>query len=136
MFRSLGRLTLNLLGGLDTVAMEDTAAQTIIRLGIGNDTVVVGIVPLINDPGNKTLEFTLGVPIADIDNLTNGNSHDVTIYGGTDDDQFEVNHNAAKLYLSGEAGDDTFIINTFLVLDGRVHPGHRKPRDTVWWKRQ
>ncbi len=96
--------------------MEDTAAQTIIRLGIGNDTVVVGIVPLINDPGNKTLEFTLGVPIADIDNLTNGNSHDVTIYGGTDDDQFEVNHNAAKLYLSGEAGDDTFIINTFLVL--------------------
>ena len=115
-FRNLGRLTLNLLGGLDTVAMEDTAAQTIIRLGIGNDTVVVGIVPLINDPGNKTLEFTLGVPIADIDNLTNGNSHKVTIYGGTDDDQFEVNHNAAKLYLSGEAGDDTFIINTFLVL--------------------
>jgi hypothetical protein len=115
-FRNISRVTVNTLGGDDAIIMENTAAPPVIRMGVGDDTIVVGIVPQINDPGNVTLEYPLGIPIADTLNMTNGNSHVVTVYGGDGDDEFEVNHNAAKLFLSGENGDDTFIINTFLVL--------------------
>jgi len=85
-------------------------------LGTQNDLIIVGFVAQINDPENITTDYPLGIPIVDLKNLSKGNSHVTTVYGGTEDDQFEVNHNSAKLYLSGEAGDDTFVVNTFLVL--------------------
>ena len=36
--------------------------------------------------------------------------------GDGQNDRFEVNHNRGKLYLHGGAGDDRFLLKTFLVL--------------------
>ena len=71
--------------------------MTIIDLGGGDDEIVVGTVPLIPDPGNRTLEFPDGVPVADTENMTNGNSAPLFVLGDGKNDRFEVNHNRAKL---------------------------------------
>ena len=95
---------------------NDTAAVTLIDMGGGDDEIVVGTVPLIPDPGNRTLEFPEGVPVADTQNMTNGNSRPLFVLGDGQNDRFEVNHNRGKLYLHGGAGDDRFLLKTFLVL--------------------
>ena len=41
----------------------------------------------------------LGVPMADTAHMTNGVSALMVVYGEAGDDTFEVNHNAAKLFL-------------------------------------
>ncbi|MDB4528193.1 hypothetical protein N9198_04925, partial [Akkermansiaceae bacterium] len=78
--------------------------------------ITIGTVPLIPDSGNRTLEFPEGVPVADVDNLTNGASNELYIYGQGENDRFEVNYNLAPLYLHGGSGDDRFLLKTFLVL--------------------
>ncbi len=77
----------------------------------------IGEVPQIPDRGNATFDSPYGVPIADLYHMTNGVSNVSYFYGGTGDDYFEVNHNVAELYLFGQEDDDTFVINTFLVLN-------------------
>ena len=77
---------------------------------------MVGTVPLIPDTGNRTLEFPDGVPVADTENMTNGNSATLFVLGDGQNDRFEVNHNRAKLFLHGGAGNDRFLLKTFLVL--------------------
>ena len=77
---------------------------------------IVGTVPLIPDPGNRTLEFPDGVPVADTENMTNGNSAPLFVLGEGNNDRFEVNHNRAALFLHGGAGNDRFLLKTFLVL--------------------
>ena len=109
-------LEVDTFGGNDNVLSNDTVAPTIINTGSGDDNIVVGTVPLIPDPGNRTLEFPNGVPVADTQNMTNGNSAPLFILGGTQNDNFEVDHNRAALFLSGGAGDDRFLLKTFLVL--------------------
>ncbi len=122
-FRNVERVTIKTLGGKDTLISDDTAVPMVVKLGDGDDTVVIGYVPQINDPGNKTPEYPeYGIPIADTENMTNGNSAVMTIYGEDGDDEFEVNHNIAKLYLHGGAHDDTFVINTFLTLADQENP--------------
>jgi len=121
-FRYVERVTVRTLGGDDILVSHDTSVATVIELGDGEDLVIVGTVPQINDPGNRTPEYLLGIPVADIENVTNGNTAVMTIYGGEDDDEFEVNHNMAQLFLHGGAGDDTFIINTFLTLKDSDDP--------------
>ena len=54
--------------------------------------------------------------MADVENMTNGNSAILFVLGGDQNDRFEVNHNRAKLYLHGNAGNDRFLLKTFLVL--------------------
>ena len=54
--------------------------------------------------------------MADVDNLTNGASNELYIYGQGENDRFEVNYNLAPLYLHGGSGDDRFLLKTFLVL--------------------
>ena len=90
--------------------------MTIINLGGGDDEIVVGTVPLVPDPGNRTLEFPDGVPVADTENMTNGNSAPLFVLGEGNNDRFEVNHNRAKLFLHGGSGNDRFLLKTFLVL--------------------
>jgi Ca2+-binding RTX toxin-like protein len=121
-FRNVERVTIMALGGMDTLISDDTAVPMVVNLGSGDDTVIIGSVPQINDPGNITLDYPLGIPIADTENMTNGNSAVMTIYGEDGDDEFEVNHNTAKLYLHGGADDDTFVINTFLTLADQNNP--------------
>ena len=55
-------------------------------------------------------------PVADLDNLTHGNSASLFVFGKGQNDRFEVNHNRAKLFLHGGSGDDRFLLKTFLVL--------------------
>ncbi len=103
-------------GGNDNVLSNDTAALTVVNFGSGNDNIQVGTVPLIPDPGNRTLEYPNGVPVANTSAMTNGNSNPLFVLGGTGNDNFEVDHNRATLYLHGGAGNNLFLLNTFLVL--------------------
>ena len=115
-FQGVQRLEVFLLGGNDNVLSNDTAVTTIVDLGSGDDSIVVGTVPLVPDPGNRSLEFPEGVPVADTKHMTNGNTAPMFALGGTQNDNFEVDHNRGMLYLAGDAGDDTFLLKTFLVL--------------------
>ncbi|HEY3484076.1 MAG TPA: hypothetical protein VGK49_01775, partial [Ilumatobacteraceae bacterium] len=78
--------------------------------------IVIGTVPLIPDPGNRTLEFPDGVPVVDTANMTNGNSAPLFVLGEGNNDRFEVNHNRGKLFLHGGSGNDRFLLRTFLVM--------------------
>ncbi len=115
-FRSVERLAINTFAGDDNILSNDTAVITIINMGSGEDEVVVGVVPMIPDTGNKTLEYPDGIPVADTENMTNGNSATLFVLGQSQNDRFEVNHNRARLYLHGGAGNDRFLLKTFLVL--------------------
>ena len=114
--RGIERLEIYTLGGDDHILSNDTAVTTVIDMGAGDDSLIVGTVPLIPDPGNRTLEYPNGVPVADTAHMTNGNTADLFVLGNTGDDYFEVDHNVGLLYLAGDAGDDTFLIQTFLEL--------------------
>ncbi|HTH04260.1 MAG TPA: hypothetical protein VL916_00265, partial [Ilumatobacteraceae bacterium] len=121
MYRGVELVQIDLLGGPDTVVSDDTATMTLINLGGGDDEIIIGTVPLIPDPGNRTLEFPDGVPVVDQANMTNGNSAALFVLGEGNNDRFEVNHNRAKLFLHGGSGNDRFLLKTFLVL--RENPG-------------
>ncbi|NBO94010.1 MAG: hypothetical protein EBV06_17140, partial [Planctomycetia bacterium] len=116
LYSNIERMTIRTMDGDDSVLVDDTSVTTVIELGRGDDAIVVATVPQIPDEGNKNLEYPDGVPVADTQNMTNGNSFVLYIFGGAQDDKFEVNHNTASLYLAGGDHDDTFIINTFLTL--------------------
>ena len=116
LYSSIERLTIRTQDGDDSVLSDDIAVVTVVELGRGDDSIVIGTVPQIPDEGNKNLEFPDGVPVADTENMTNGNSFTMYVFGQTQDDTFEVNHNVAELYLAGGDHDDTFIINTFIAL--------------------
>ena len=121
--RKVNRVNINTLGGDDFVYSDDTAVPVIVHMGLGEDTLTVGTVPQVPDPDNRTIEFPEGVPIADTRNMTNGVSAVMVVYGEDGNDKFEVNHNAAKLFLHGGDGDDTFIINTFITLREQTPEG-------------
>ena len=116
LYSNIERMTIRTMDEDDRILVDDTAVTVVIEMGRGDDSIVIGTVPQIPDTGNKNLEFPDGVPVADTQNMTNGNSFDMYVFGGAQDDTFEVNHNTAALYLAGGDGDDTFIINTFLTL--------------------
>src|SRR5262249_50165399 len=104
-YRQMDRVTIRTLDGNDNVYVDDTAVATVIETGLGDDNITVGTVPQILDIGNKNLEYPDGVPVADKENMTKGNSADLYIFGLDGDDTFEVNHNSAKLFLHGGDGD-------------------------------
>ena len=115
-FRGVERAEVYTLGGGDRVLSNDTGAVTVVDLGGSDDEMVIGTVPLVPDTGNRTLEFPDGVPVADTQNMTNGNSHPLFVLGDGQNDRMEVNHNRAMLYLHGGDGNDRFLLKTFLVL--------------------
>ena len=65
--------------------------------------------------------------------MTNGNTAPLYVLGGTQNDYFEVDHNVGLLYLAGDAGDDTFLINTFLAAQAEPGPARRghEPDDAL-----
>ena len=115
-YRNVELVQIDLRAGNDNILNNDTAATTLINTGDGDDEIIVGTVPLEPDTANRTLEFPDGVPVADEDNITNGASNDLFIFGQGQNDRFEVNYNRAPLYLHGGSGDDRFVLKTFLVL--------------------
>src|SRR4029079_17168003 len=52
LYRGVELVQIDLLVWPDTVVSDDTATMTLINLGGGDDTIVIGTVPLIADPGN------------------------------------------------------------------------------------
>ena len=115
-YQQVERVSIYTLGGADQILSDDTTVTTVIETGGGDDHIVVGTVPLIPDTGNRTLEFPDGVPVADVDNMTNGNSAPLFILGQDQNDTFEINHNRAKVYAHGGNGDDRFLLKTFIAL--------------------
>ncbi|NMM32989.1 MAG: calcium-binding protein, partial [Phycicoccus sp.] len=109
-----GGVVVNGLGGDDTFAFDDTASTLVVNGNSGNDTFRFGqlYTSYVADP-----EF--GVPATDFfastrGLLTRGVSFSAAVYGGTGDDVFEVFRNVATLNLYGDAGDDTFVIRSFV----------------------
>ena len=115
-FMGVERLVVHMLGGQDKLLSIDTSIQTVVHTGDDADSIEVGQVQTIPDRGNADLYNPAGIPIVDKAHLSDGNSAFLYIYGGDGDDYFEVSHNAAKLFLYGEADNDTFVLHTFLVL--------------------
>ena len=108
--------------------------MTSIDLGGGDDELVVGTVPL--DPGH-------GQPHARVPRRRAGRRHGehderqlrarCSSLGDGQNDRFEVNHNRGKLTSHGGAGNDRFLLKTFLVLKrepGRPRRDH-EPRQPV-----
>ena len=52
--------------------------------------------------------------------LTDGVSYESYFFGGQGNDYFEVNHNAAEIWLYGEEGNDTFFLKAHLAKEGNV----------------
>jgi hypothetical protein len=115
-YQGMERVELFTLGGNDNILVNDTAVLTLIDMGSGDNNIVIGTVPLVPDPGNRTLEYPEGVPVADTERMTNGNSASLFVVAGSGNNFYRVNHNRAKLYLGGGGGDNTFQLMTFLVL--------------------
>ncbi|HNH35922.1 MAG TPA: calcium-binding protein, partial [Rhodocyclaceae bacterium] len=102
--------------GDDYFTVDDVAIGMDVYGDEGSDNFMVG----------RVLEEALvgGIPVAT--KISNGISVVSRFYGddGTDDtpaagyaygdDYFEVNHNVAEIWLYGDAGDDTFVINAHL----------------------
>jgi Ca2+-binding RTX toxin-like protein len=120
-FTGVDAVVVSTFGANDTVTVSDTAAPTLIDLGAGDDTVTLGSVPLIPDTGNTNAEYPGGLPVGDKPSITNGNSDPLVLFGGTNNDTFNINHNVAPLFVDAGAGNDFINLATIIVL--RASPG-------------
>ena len=106
-------LAVNGLAGNDVFALDDNSTSTVINGGAGDDSFFVG--QMYGDTVHFDAEFGAALTDTTRGQLTNGVSHSTTINGGTGNDLFSILRNRAALQLNGEAGDDTFVIRTFLL---------------------
>ncbi|MCL4179348.1 MAG: calcium-binding protein, partial [Verrucomicrobia bacterium] len=106
-YREIENFAVSTLGGDDVLQLNDNLNTTHIYTGAGADSITIGYV--------ATVQNDEDVPVADLANTTNGVSAETFIYGGTENDRFEINHNLAVLWLYGEDGDDRFVQYSFLV---------------------
>jgi len=107
-------LTINGLGGDDRFALDDNSALTTINGGEGNDLFQVG--QLFGSPRSIAIdqsdlsETTRGA-------LSNGITNETTLHGNNGNDKFFIFHNLEDLHAFGDAGDDEFIVRTFVTAD-------------------
>ena len=106
-------LAVNGLAGNDVFALDDNSTSTVINGGAGDDSFFVG--QMYGDTVLFDGEFGAVLTNTTRGQLTNGVSYATTINGGTGNDLFSILRNRAALQLNGEAGDDTFVIRTFLL---------------------
>src|SRR6185436_15015740 len=107
-YLGIEKLTVDSLGGDDVFQVDDNAVATEIRLGDGADVITIATVATTPDEFN--------VPVVNFEKTTRGTSASMSVFGGAGNDEFDVNHNEAELFLFGEDGDDVFAVFTFLVL--------------------
>ncbi|MBQ0721029.1 MAG: LEPR-XLL domain-containing protein [Gammaproteobacteria bacterium] len=109
-------ITINGLLGADEFVFDDTGTTFTVDGGLGEDTFLVGQIfghePTAADgvkPGDEIsgTATTRGF-------LSFGISHETTLIGGDDNDQFSVYSNKAVLYLKGNDGDDNFQLRAFI----------------------
>ena len=113
-------LAVNGLAGDDVFALDDNSTSTVINGGAGNDSFFVG--QMYGDTVDFDDEFGAVLTDTTRGQLTNGVSYSTTINGGTGNDLFSILRNRAALQLNGEAGDDTFVIRTFLLENDPTNP--------------
>ncbi|OUS15208.1 hypothetical protein A9Q88_11635 [Gammaproteobacteria bacterium 50_400_T64] len=109
-------ITINGLLGNDEFVFDDTGTTFTVDGGLGQDSFIVGQVfghePTAADgvkPGDEIAgnAVTRGF-------LSFGTSHETTLMGGDDNDQFSVYSNKAVLFLKGNDGDDNFELRAFI----------------------
>ncbi|HVZ63437.1 MAG TPA: LEPR-XLL domain-containing protein, partial [Lacunisphaera sp.] len=97
--------------GNDSFIIDETTTAGTIYGEAGADSFTVGrILTAAGTPaptGIDTIATTRG-------HLSYGNRADLSLRGGDNNDYFEINHNQSEIYLYGEAGDDLFLLRTFL----------------------
>lgn len=100
-------------GGLgdDVFVSDDTGATLNIYGNEGDDQFYIGSILEVEDVLVEGQEITVAIEV------TQGTSYEMNIFGGDDDDYFEVSHNAADINLYGDNGDDTFFIKALLTID-------------------
>ncbi|MGH3553392.1 MAG: hypothetical protein ACRDT5_12495, partial [Mycobacterium sp.] len=103
----------------DYFYVDDNSAITVLDGGLGNDQFQFGQMfgadrtsPDAVAPGDEiaTVLTTSGY-------LSRGISYATTAYGGDGADTFTVYSNKAPLKLFGEAGNDTFVVRAFVIVD-------------------
>ncbi len=130
-----GGVVLDGRAGNDTVAFDDTSSVLTVLGGTGDDAFRFGqlyTAYTIATPTPGSVQEHLGfddfsMPTLETDAdfedvffdssrgwLTNGVSYTAYVYGGEGNDRFDVFRNVATLHLFGEAGDDTFIVRSFI----------------------
>ena len=87
----------------------------------GDDSITVGFVPLVPDAGNTNVEYPGGLLVGNSAGITNGNSNALVLFGGANNDTFNIVHNVAALYVDAGAGNDFINLATVIVL--RPTPG-------------
>ncbi len=98
-------------GGDDVFISDDTEATLNLYGNEGDDQFYIGSILEVEDVLVEGQEITVAIEV------TQGTSYEMNIFGGDDDDYFEVSHNAADINLYGDNGDDTFFIKALLTLD-------------------
>lgn len=80
-YKQVERVFVQTYAGNDRVLSNDTVTFTVINMGGGDDEIIIGTVPLVPDKGNRNLEYPDGVPVADTENMTHGNSAPLVVLG-------------------------------------------------------
>ncbi len=129
-----GGVLVNGLDGDDAFALDDNSSSMTIDGGNGNDIFQVGQLFTAYHQTAGLDEST--VPSTDFADttrglLSKGVSNPTTINGGSGDDIFAVFRNVATLQLNGDAGDDTFIVRTFLLQSETTRVATGSGRDLV-----
>jgi hypothetical protein len=109
-YTGIESLQINTHDGADAFIIKDNGAVTIINSGKGEDEFTIG--PEVNEDGEVIDANGSGTNTDE--QAIKGTSFQMTINGGDDNDDFEVNRNTAELFLNGENGNDVFVINTLI----------------------
>ncbi|NOS72615.1 MAG: hypothetical protein HOP33_22175, partial [Verrucomicrobia bacterium] len=117
-FTGVDAVVVNTFAANDNVTVDDTAAPTVIDLGAGDDLVTVGNVPLVPDAGNTNAEYPGGLPVGNPSGITPGNSDALVLFGGANNDTFDIVHNAKPLFVDAGAGNDIINLATVIILRG------------------
>ena len=120
-------LTVDGLTGDDRFAFDDNSSATTVNGGDGNDLFQVG--QLYGQP--VLLVWPVDFTTTTRGDLSNGVSFATALNGGADGDTFSIFHNRAPLSANGGAGDDSFVIRTFLGVDEHTSVDAGEGIDTV-----
>ena len=107
----------------DHFALDDNSSVMTVNGGAGEDTFQVG--QMFGDTNDFDDDWPVALTATTRGQLSNGVSYATTLNGGDGPDHFYVFHNIGVLQLNGDAGDDEFVVRTFLGRDEetRIHAG-------------
>lgn len=104
--------------GNDIYVSYDNAAQFDVYGEEGSDQFIIGVVTevldvVVDEATNKSLAV-----VAE-GGMSHGVTYNTDFFGGAGDDYFEINHNAGKVGLHGESGNDLFYVQAHLMITGK-----------------